>query len=75
MAPLLAKQKHQAQSLQIQLSTDGGTTWKTIKTVVLDPAKGGCYFDTQVKFPSSGLVRINWPAGPHYSRFQKIEIG
>jgi hypothetical protein len=77
-----ANAKHPETSVEIQLSTDGGKTYKTIKTVTLDPAKGGCYFDTQVKFPASGDVRLGWPNSlssinngqPEYSRTQAITL-
>jgi hypothetical protein len=75
-APVVAKATHQAQSVDIQLSTDGGTTYNTVKTVKLDPATGGCYFDTTVKFPSSGDVRLSWAnnGAPQYSRTQAITL-
>lgn len=62
--------------MDIQLSTDGGTTYNTVKTVTLDPAKGGCYFDTQVKFAASGDVRLSWAnnGAPQYSRTQAITL-
>lgn len=59
-APGLFRSNGQPEKVEIQLSTDGGTTYETIATVTLDPAKDGCYFDTDVKFPASGLVRTTW---------------
>jgi hypothetical protein len=72
----VAKASKQPQQVGIQLSTDGGKSYKTIKTVTLNPAKDGCYFDTQVKFPASGLVQTTWTnAGvPEYSRTQAITL-
>ena len=69
----------QPQHVDIQLSTDNGKAFKTIKTVTLDPAKGGCYFDTQVKFPASGLVQVAWTdknvnGTTEYSRRQAINL-
>jgi hypothetical protein len=78
-APGLMKATKQPQRVGIQLSTNSGKTFKTIKTVTLDPAEGGCYFDTQVTFPSSGLVRLTWDnngtnGSIEYSRTQAITL-
>jgi hypothetical protein len=68
----------QPQRIGIQLSTDNGKTYVTIKTVALDPPEDGCYFDTHVKFPASGLVRTTWTnsasAAVEYSRTQAITL-
>jgi hypothetical protein len=71
-----AKTTKQAQQVAIQLSTDGGKTYKTIKTVTLDPSTSGCYFDTEVKFPAGGDVRTTWDDNgtPTYSRTQAIKL-
>lgn len=72
----LERSTEQPQRVGIQLSTDDGKTYKTIQTVTLDPAKGGCYFDTRVKFPASGLVRTTWTntGVAEYSRTQAIKL-
>jgi hypothetical protein len=50
------------QRAQIQLRSGGGS-FRTIKTVALN--RPGGYFDVRMKFPSSGMVRIQWtyPSG------------
>lgn len=49
---------HHAQTVQIQFASRGSGTYRTIKKVRLTSPYG--YFDTHVKFPGSGSVRIAW---------------
>ena len=53
----------QAQSVQIQFAPGGSSSYSTIKSVRVTNGYG--YFDTQVKFPGSGNVRLEWsyPSG------------
>jgi hypothetical protein len=46
-----------AHVVKIQFAATG-TAFRTLKTVTVHPATGGCYFDTAVTFPSSGNVRL-----------------
>ena len=54
---------------QIQFAAPGAA-YKTVKTAT--PGKRGCYFDTSVRFTSSGNVRLAWNG--QYSRTQAIRI-
>ncbi len=49
---------HAAQSVQIQFQRGSRGAFATVATVPLPGPQ--CYFDTQVKFPASGTVRIAW---------------
>ena len=67
-----------SQVADIQWKPASGGAFKTIKSAPLTDPYG--YFDTQVTFPSSGLVRISW-AYPHgagddriHSRIVKVTI-
>jgi hypothetical protein len=52
-----------AQYVQIQFAPGGSNSYQTVKTVRISNPYG--YFDTQVKFPGSGSVRLSWtyPSG------------
>ena len=67
-APLAARNTRHQQKVQIQYAA----TRQTIKTVTLTPASRTCYFDTPVRFPRSGNVRLAWNG--QYSRTQAITI-
>jgi hypothetical protein len=56
-APFATSDGFGAQRVQIQLKTGNGA-FKTINTAKLN--KPGGYFDVQMKFPSSGTVRLAW---------------
>jgi hypothetical protein len=55
---------HQAQHAEIQFRPASGGTFRTLKTVQLDAARG-CYFDVRPAFEASGTVRLKWsyPSG------------
>jgi hypothetical protein len=61
-APFATSDGYGQQRVQIQLKTGNGA-FKTINTARLN--KPGGYFDVQMKFPSSGTVRLAWayPSG------------
>jgi hypothetical protein len=61
-APLATSDGYGQQRVQIQFKTGHGA-FKTINTARLN--KPGGYFDVQMKFPSSGTVRLAWayPSG------------
>jgi hypothetical protein len=64
------------QDVRIQLQPGGHGAFETVQTVPVQDANG--YFDTQVKFGSSGQVRLTWtyPHGPTiHSRPVTISIG
>jgi hypothetical protein len=44
----------------IQFRPASGGAFKTVKTVKVSPQD--CYFDSLVRFPSSGTVQIAWSA-------------
>jgi hypothetical protein len=62
----------------VQWKSASGGSFKTIKHVDLTDPYG--YFDTQVTFPSSGLVRITWSyprsqgGGKIHSRTVQVDI-
>ncbi len=66
------------QVAQIQFKASSGGPFKTLARVPLTDTSG--YFDTQVKFPSSGLVRTTWSyprgdgGGEIHSRTVQITI-
>jgi len=74
-APLAAQQTGRAQHVQIEFAASGAQ-YRTVQTVRLDPARHGCYFDTHVRFPGSGTVRLAWngDGGVQYSRTQTITL-
>jgi hypothetical protein len=56
-APTISADVHQAQYVQIQLSRSHGA-FKTVKKLKITNGRG--YFDTRIKFPGSGTVRLAW---------------
>ena len=74
-APLAARTTRRQQRVQIQFAPAHGH-YRTVRTMTLNPAKQGCYFNTFVRFPRSGTVRLAWSgAGAvQYSRTQAISI-
>ncbi len=66
---------HSQQLVRIQFRPDSGTTFTTLKTLpITDP---NCYFDTQMSFERSGVVRLAWsyPHGPTvYSRTATVAV-
>jgi hypothetical protein len=64
------------QDVHIQLQPAGHGGFETVETVAVSDANG--YFDTSVKFPSGGQVRLTWsyPHGPTiHSRLVTISVG
>jgi hypothetical protein len=64
------------QNVRIQLQPGGHGAFETVETVPVSDSSG--YFDTSVKFPSSGQVRLTWtyPHGPTiHSRLVTISVG
>ena len=64
------------QHVQIQLQPGGHGPFETVETIPVTDANG--YFDTQVRFGSSGQVRLTWtyPHGPTiHSRLVTISVG
>lgn len=74
-APLAAQRSGKPQHVQIELAPAHGH-YRTVQTVTLDPTKDGCYFNTHVRFPDSGTVRLAWNDGSgfQYSRTQSITL-
>jgi len=74
-APVVAHRTGQSQNVEIQFAQPAGR-YRTIATVTLDPASAGCYFDTFVRFPGSGTVRLAWKDGStfQHSRVQAITV-
>lgn len=63
------------QRVQIQLRPRAGSAFKTVRTVTITDPNG--YFETHVRFASSGTVRLAWsyPRGPTiYSRPVPITV-
>ena len=62
-------------TVRIQFSSGGA--FRTLKTVRVHPATSGCYFDTAVKFPASGNVRLAYTQihTTVTSRIQAITLG
>jgi hypothetical protein len=63
------------QRVQIQLRPRAGSAFKTVRTVTITDPNG--YFETNVRFASSGTVRLAWsyPRGPTiYSRPVPITV-
>jgi hypothetical protein len=58
-APYAFEDTHRSQSVQIQFRQNSSGGFRTIRTVRLKQSRG-CYFDSQVTFPSSGTVRLKW---------------
>jgi hypothetical protein len=76
-APIIARQTGRPQSIQVQLSNSSGG-FQTVRTVTLGhTSKTGCYFQTAVRFPRSGTVRLAWEdrGTVQYSRQQPITVG
>ncbi len=48
--------------VEIQFSSGAGG-FRTVATETIHPATSGCYFDTRVKFPRSGNVRLAYQEG------------
>ncbi|MHB1833725.1 MAG: hypothetical protein ACYCXW_02040 [Solirubrobacteraceae bacterium] len=74
-APLARRTTHRQQSVEIQFRARGATSFKTIATVSLVSRHG--YFETRVKFPSSGQARLAWtpPQGAtQYSRTVTVTL-
>jgi hypothetical protein len=64
------------QDVSIQLQGGGHGAFQTVATVPVTDPSG--YFDTSVKFPSGGEVRLTWtyPHGPAiHSRLVSISVG
>jgi hypothetical protein len=62
-------------AIQFKRAAHGGGGWRTLRMVKLTAA-GGCYFDSYVTFPGSGLVRLAYGrgAGLIHSRSQAITL-
>jgi hypothetical protein len=58
--------------VQIQYAPSTGAAFTTVHTVTL--SSGSCYFDTSVRFPGGGLVRLAYKGtgATDYSRIQQI---
>jgi hypothetical protein len=62
-APYAYSDTHRPQHVQIQFRAASGGAFQTLRTVRL-AAADGCYFDVDVRFPSSGSVRLEWSYPP-----------
>lgn len=74
-AHYVARDTGAPQRAQIQLQARAGAPFKTVETVQITDANG--YFDTTVRFGSSGIVRLAWsyPQTPTiYSRPVSITV-
>ncbi len=62
--------------VNIQFAAADSSAYRTVKTVTLDPARGGCYFETPVRFTHSGSVRLSFSdhAGTITSRTQAVTV-
>ena len=71
---LTASEKNRQVEIQFSTGTGG---FRTVQTVTVHPASSGCYFDTPVKFPASGNVRLAYRQGTDTisSRTQAITLG
>jgi hypothetical protein len=58
-APNAYLDTHRPQYVQVQFRSPQSAGFRTVRTVRLAAARS-CYFDTSVKFPSSGTVRLSW---------------
>jgi hypothetical protein len=65
-----------AKSVRVAIQFSSGGGFRTVKTVTLRPATGGCYFNTAVTFSHSGSVRLLYldNGSPIISRSQAITI-
>ncbi len=74
-APNVQRQTGRPQRVQVQFESAPGAPFKTLRTVALTAA-GGCYFDIDVNFPTSGVVRLAWDGSGivRYSRVQAITL-
>jgi hypothetical protein len=63
-------------TVDIQFAAGSSTHFSTVKTVTLDIARSGCYFETPVRFRHSGSVRLSFSdhAGTITSRTQAITV-
>ncbi len=73
---------HKTQYVQVQLQSHDRGSFKTVTQVKITSSRG--YFDTRIKFRSSGMVRLAWsypsddsklPEGTIYSRHVQIKVG
>jgi hypothetical protein len=73
-APEVAARTHKTQRVKIQFEALGSSRYRTLRTLRLTDRHG--YFDTLVRFPSSGQVRLQWSgSGPAlHSRSQAISL-
>jgi hypothetical protein len=73
-APVFAARTDHPQQVRIQFEAAGTTRYRTVRTVRLTDAHG--YFDTLVRFPGSGQVRLQWSGSgrPLLSRTQAISL-
>jgi hypothetical protein len=57
----------QPESVNIMFEPEGATSYELLNTVKITSPQG--YFDTRMKFPSSGTVRLSWtyPAGTFFA--------
>jgi hypothetical protein len=58
-APYAYRDTHQIQRVSVQFRPKSSHHFSTVKDVRLNMAHG-CYFDVDVKFPTSGTVRLQW---------------
>jgi hypothetical protein len=73
-APVIARQTHKRQQVELQFKPSGGT-FSTIDTVPVTNPRG--YFEVRQQFPSSGTIRLRWayPGGiVVYSRSVQITL-
>ena len=63
-APYAFRDSGRTQQGLIQFAPSGSSTFSTVQTVSV--RSGSCYFDRQIKFPSSGTVRLaySYPTDP-----------
>jgi hypothetical protein len=74
-APAAQRRTGRPQTVEIQLASAGSAHFRTLRTVTLTPSRG-CYFDVDVSFPSSGVMRLAWSGSGilRYSRGQRITL-
>ena len=71
-----AQDTKRQQQVRIELQPSGGGEFKVLRTLPIPDSS--CYFDTRVRFPSAGTVRLAWssPQGPTiYSRSVAVTAG
>jgi hypothetical protein len=73
-APVVAARTGRPQRVSIQFEAEGTSRFRTLRSLRLTDRHG--YFDTTMRFPSSGRVRLQWSrAGrPVRSRTQAISL-